>query len=363
MITVTTQQGKHIEIISHIELRDPLDTGTYVRAYCHIHGSDHQRSLSINRATGWGHCFNASCQATVLVTEWNPTVAARLIQRSSADFSRPDLSRALAQKREPLARQLVLLHPPREIPAWQQDELTLLQSLHQYMSRSLLSSRRVREYLKTRGISLEVARAAGVCYLPPSILDELGESECQKMRRWADRVIFPLVSPEGYGYIGRSLWGWRPGMDENRHRALLEQAQGPRRWIKTNPAGWFSDDLAHLSQKIILVEGGFDRLALLLAGFRRSEVIALAGTSAHLAWLPPQVKSVVLALDSDQGGREATVRLADECRRAGLAVQTCSPPCDRRGKDWNERWRSMGLESIFPLLEVSGPVQMRTRSA
>src|SRR5438045_1719136 len=155
MNTVITQQGIRVEIISQSELRDPLTVGAYVRAYCHIHGSDHQRSLSINRATGWGHCFNAACMATVLVAEWNPKV------------------------------------------------------------------------------------------------------EKQKIHRWQARIMFPLTSPEGRGYIGRSLAGWRPGMDENRHKALLEQPGRPKRWIKTNPAGWFSCDLDQLSRCIILVEGGF----------------------------------------------------------------------------------------------------------
>src|SRR6266849_889321 len=80
MLTITTQQGKAIEIILQTELRDPLDMGEHVRAYCHLHGSDHQRSLSIDKATGWGHCSNATCEATVLIAEWNPTLANRLIE-------------------------------------------------------------------------------------------------------------------------------------------------------------------------------------------------------------------------------------------------------------------------------------------
>src|SRR2546423_15611758 len=79
MVTVVTRQGRRIEVIYQSELCDPLNLGEYVRAYCHIYGSDHQRSLSINKETGWGHCFNAACDATVLVAEWNPAVADRLL--------------------------------------------------------------------------------------------------------------------------------------------------------------------------------------------------------------------------------------------------------------------------------------------
>src|SRR5947209_11316173 len=52
MITITTRQGKQVEIVLESELCFPVDMGERVRAFCHIHGSDHQRSLSINKATG-----------------------------------------------------------------------------------------------------------------------------------------------------------------------------------------------------------------------------------------------------------------------------------------------------------------------
>ncbi len=94
MITITTHQGKEVEIVLESELCSPVDMGERVRAYCHIHGSDHQRSLSINKATGWGHCFNAACGATVLVAEWNRALAKRLLQvhyRGLTSAARPDL--------------------------------------------------------------------------------------------------------------------------------------------------------------------------------------------------------------------------------------------------------------------------------
>src|SRR5436305_6159171 len=83
MLTIHTHQGRQIEIVLQSELCDPLNMGEYVRAYCHLHGSDHQRSLSIDKATGWGHCFNATCEATVLVAEWNPVLAKHLLETHS----------------------------------------------------------------------------------------------------------------------------------------------------------------------------------------------------------------------------------------------------------------------------------------
>jgi len=78
---VFIQDGKPIEILFQSELCDSITVGEYVRAYCHLHGSDHQRSLSIHKVTGWGHCFNAPCEAVVLVAEWNREVAERPLRQ------------------------------------------------------------------------------------------------------------------------------------------------------------------------------------------------------------------------------------------------------------------------------------------
>src|SRR5712691_11167243 len=61
----TTQRGKVIHLIAASDLIEAIQCGERWRAYCPIHGSDHQRSLSIDCATGWGFCHN--CHATVLV--------------------------------------------------------------------------------------------------------------------------------------------------------------------------------------------------------------------------------------------------------------------------------------------------------
>src|SRR5438128_12391636 len=114
MITIHTHQGKAVEIVLQSELRSPVDMGDRVRAYWHIHGIDHQRSLSINKATGWGHCFNAACNATVLVAEWNPTVAKRLVQLYYRGLTpAPSPAYQPRKNRTLLVTQPVLLRPPK----------------------------------------------------------------------------------------------------------------------------------------------------------------------------------------------------------------------------------------------------------
>lgn len=361
MITITTRQGKQVEIVLESELRSPVDMGERVRAYCHIHGSDHQRSLSISKATGWGHCFNAACGATVLVVEWNRALAKRLLHSHYRGLMIAGGAAALPEyeppeggvRYRPYVVQPMLLPPPRSIPQWQQDELQALRELDGQMRCALVYTRRARAYLNERGIPLKVALATGVGYLPSDLLNGR-EMRKQRglLRRWTDRIVFPLNSPDGRGYIGRSLWHWQPGMNETTHKALLERAGSPKRWIKTCPAGWFSADFEDVPRAVILVEGAFDRLTLLAAGFAANEIIALVGTAAPLEWLPAQVKTVALALDGDEGGQEASNRLADQLAQAGLRVKMCLLSQDGWGKDWNERWQRMGRKSVAPVVET-----------
>ena len=308
------------------------------------------RFLSIVQMAG-GIVSMQVAMLVVLVAEWNPNVAARMLHSSTmgSAYKLPS-SFTFATERLPLALQPVLLHAPQPIPQWQRVEQTTVTSLEGQLHTALTSSRRAHAYLNERGVPLEVAAQTGVGYLAADMVSHCTEAEQRSLvRRWAARILFPLESPYGHGYIGRTLWQWRPGINEQVHKALLERGNGPRRWIKTNPAGWFCVPFEQLASSIILVEGAFDRLALLTAGFEPNEVVALTGTALQVDWLPPQVKTIILALDGDQGGLEATNRLADQLRNEGFSVKICPTPQDRWGKDWNERWHRVGPESVWPL--------------
>lgn len=362
MITVATPQGKRIEIVLECELCSPLDMGGRVRAYCHIHGSDHQRSLSITKATGWGHCYNAACGATVLVAEWNRPVAKRLLHmyyRGLTSAALPSYHPPVMETRNRPAYSQPMLFPPlRAIPQWQQAEHEALCRLEEDMRRALVASRRARLYLRERGIPLKVALATGTGYFPATLLNKPTlRGQRAVLHRWVDRVIFPLHSPDSRGFIGRSLWQWQPGMNEMTHKALLERPASPKRWIKTNPAGCFATESEHGTDTIILVEGAFDRLTLLAAGLPPSAVVALVGTALSLDWLSATVRTVVLSLDGDEGGKEASSRLTDQLLQAGIHVQICSLPLDNRGKDWNERWQRLGQQSVAPVFEAFSAAQ------
>src|SRR2546425_11820180 len=70
-----TSRGKAIHILSPGDLLQVVESGERLRAICPVHGGDHQRSLSIARATGWGYCH--CCHATVLVEIPDPMTSER----------------------------------------------------------------------------------------------------------------------------------------------------------------------------------------------------------------------------------------------------------------------------------------------
>lgn len=339
---MSTPGAPVIVTVHEAELVGPRQSGGRIRAYCHLHGGDHQRSLSIapagHDAAGYGYCH--SCGARVFVPELAPAGA----RGPSSQQRRRVTAEALLR---PPRRPVVSDTTPEP---WQRDELATLARLAERM-RARLADERARAYLAARCIPYEIAAAAGVGYIPADA------KLSGYMAKWHDRLVFPLASPAGVGYAGRSLWGWVPGMDENAHKALLDGTpDAPRRWEKTYPAGWYGYELLATATRVVIVEGPFDRLALVAAGLADVPVLALVGTAARAAWIPDNVRAVVLALDGDVKGQERAQALRYELRAVGLAVAICAPTAeDGQGKDWSERWRLAqwdGVAAVFDALDA-----------
>lgn len=344
--------AEDIVTLYQAELVNPRKVGSRIRAYCPVHGGDHQRSLSIAHegdAAGYGKCH--ACGAVVFVPE-----LALEKTRAPRRSSRPTAETLL----RPARRKVDVEHTPAE---WQRAELEALTRLYPRM-RERLKDDRARAYLEGRGIPWEIAAGVGVGYLPSDAPTEWRTDADGKRRlyiartsllaKWRDRLVFPLGSPAGVGYAGRSLWGWQPGMDENAHKALLEaDPEAPERWEKTYPAGWLGYATLASASSAVLVEGPLDALALMAAGLLDVPVIALVGTAGRAEWIPDTVARAVLALDGDGPGRKAARDLAHELRMAGLVVTPCAPPLeDGQGKDWAERWRLAEWDGVAPVFDV-----------
>jgi hypothetical protein len=319
----TTRRGNAIHLVSSSDLKGAVSCGERLRAYCPIHGSDNQRSLSIDCATGWGFCH--SCHATVLLQSMASIITSSQGNRDGQRRAQKGFADGASTGHLPVSslhsQLLRHVHTSTSFSPWQREELAALKTVAPVMREALVSSQRAQLYLTERALPAALAQACDVGYLSRAAWEQapVSQKQQQHLRRWIGRIIFPLGSPRGQGFLGRTLLQWEPGMNENAHKALLDQPGAPRRWIKTNPAGWFGyEKPACLAEWVVLVEGGFDRLALLAAGLPANAVIALVGIAARPAWLArfaPQVKRVALALDADEGGEAAMERLAEVFRQ------------------------------------------------
>src|SRR5260370_4261724 len=154
------------------------------------------------------------------------------------------------QQRRSSLRMPVDVRPPARLPpAWQQEEVAILQSLEEQLRAELVHAKRAQAYLEERKIPPELVLATGVGYLPPTMLDTSIYAEKKRiLQRWAERLIFPLASPHGKGYIGRSLGRWQPGMDEKVHTTILVQEHSTQNWYNTNPTRLIVTDPERLSK-------------------------------------------------------------------------------------------------------------------
>jgi hypothetical protein len=225
-------------------------------------------------------------------------------------------------------------------------EVEMLHTLYPRMQHAL-KCERARAYLAQRAIPFDVAVSLGLGYIPP-LADIKRTPELEKFSKWCDRIIFPLLTPDGqHGFIGRALAYWVLGMDENEHKEILK-VHHINRYEKTNPAGYFhwqitQEDIDTLS----LVEGPFDALACVAAGIHN--VAAMVGTAINAEDIPLHIESVILSADADLAGQVAAKRLGKALKRKGIDVAICKPD---RGNDWSEAYRLHGGEGLVALREI-----------
>jgi DNA primase len=162
-------------------------------------------------------------------------------------------------------------------------------------------------YLRARGITPETAALFGMgFYAGPGLM--------------SGRVVIPIHDPRGrlVAYAGRSLDGVPP-----KYRL-------PAGFLKSQVLFNFHRAAALDQQTVVVVEGYFDCLKVHQAGFRCA--VALMGTvlsDAPERLLLERFRRVVLMLDGDDSGRQASeriaARLAPKC-----SVRLAPVPADKQ---------------------------------
>jgi hypothetical protein len=187
------------------------------------------------------------------------------------------------------------------------------------------------KYLTIRGISLEVAQAAGVGYASP------GKWPNPK-RDWKwGRVVFPHSNPAGelVNLYGRAV--------EGKDKAPRGLAHDHLPGLK----GYFnSRAMVEGAGPLYVCEGAFDALALLAAGFVHT--VAIFGLTGWRWEWARNIDALVFCLDTDEPGQAARVELARQAAMRGKSVAYLPPEALGGHKDLSEAWAAGALNLDLP---------------
>ncbi len=265
-----------------------------------------------------------------------------------------------------------------EIPERDSGERGLLEGVlranalaHEYYQRALFGDegQGARAYLAGRGLDADAARRLGLGFaperwegvaevlrsarVPAELAERAGLLRARASGGHYDllrgRLVFPIQDARGrvIGFGGRALAAGQEPKYLNtpespvfrKREALygLPQALEPIR----------------SSDRAIVVEGYFDRIALDRAGL--GEAVASCGTALsaeHAKALGRRTRNLVLLFDGDEAGQRAMLRALEVLLPAGLRVRAAALP---GGVDPDDFLRREGAEALRRLVDEAPP--------
>ena len=324
-------------------------TGADYRGPCPFHGGTN-RNFAVIPRKGRYYCF--VCHASGDVFSW-------FMKRLGMSY--PDAVREAA-------RRVGITIPERSErggPDPHEPLYTAVAAAQDWFTRQLLElpdARIAREYLERRDIPLDTAAMLGLGFAPQgkSFLDAMGALGIQQSglleaglaaqrddglvtARFRGRLLFPIHDRRGraVGFGGRLLAEGEPKylnspeteiFHKGKQLYNLHQAKGPIR----------------KEESVILVEGYFDVLRLVLAGVEH--VVAPLGTALtpdQAGLLRRFAPAATLLYDSDRAGLQATFRAGDELLRHGMRVRVATLPS---GEDPDTLVRTGGIDALERVL-------------
>jgi DNA primase len=324
-------------------------TGSDYRGPCPFHGGTN-RNFAVIPKKGRYYCF--VCHESGDVFSW-------FMKRVGMDY--PTAVREVA-------RRVGITIPERAARAGP-DPLEPLYSAvavaQDWFTRQLLESdeaKGAREYLEGRDVPLETGALYGLGFAPAGrafleamrtlgledpVLLEAGlaarRDDGTVISRFRTRLLFPIHDLRGrvVGFGGRLLGPGEPKYLNSPENAIFHKGRQLYNLHQAKGA-------IRKEESVILVEGYFDVLRLVLAGIEH--VVAPLGT----ALTPDQgtllrrfAPAAVLLYDSDQAGLRATFRAGDELLRHGVRVRVATMPA---GEDPDTLVRRGGAAALEPLL-------------
>jgi len=324
-------------------------TGSDYRGPCPFHGGTH-RNFAVIPKKGRYYCF--VCHESGDVFTW-------LMKRTGMDY--PTAIREVARR----TGIVIPERPGRPGPDPLEPLFSAVAVAHDWFTRQLLDSaeaRGAREYLAGRDVPLETAALHGVGYAPPGrafldamatlgvkeqVLLDAGLTAAREdgsvVPRFRARLLFPIHDLRGRvaGFGGRLLGPGEPKYLNSPENAIFHKGKQLYNLHLAKSA-------IRKEESVILVEGYFDVLRLVLAGI--DHVVAPLGTALtpdQAALLRRFTPSATLLYDSDQAGLRATFRAGDELLRHGMRVRVATLP---PGEDPDTLVKTGGAAALAPIV-------------
>ncbi|HEY7841851.1 MAG TPA: DNA primase [Gammaproteobacteria bacterium] len=305
------------ELLARTDIVDLIDgfvplrkAGKDFHALCPFH-DEKTPSFTVSRDKQFFHCFGCHASGTAITF---------LMEFSNLGF---------VEAVEELASRAGVAVPREGGDAEPRSNFTelyeLLELAIQFYRRQLKDhpqAGRAVDYLKSRGVSGEIAARFELGYAPPgwdSVLGELGKSDQARERlsragmilqreggghydRFRDRIIFPIRDQRGraIGFGGRVLDDTTPKYLNSPETPIFHKGRELYGLQQAKSAG---------AEHLFVVEGYMDVIALHQFGVQRA--VATLGTAAtrdHLERLFRATATIVFCFDGDDAGRRAAWR-------------------------------------------------------
>ncbi|MGH7906118.1 MAG: DNA primase, partial [Candidatus Binataceae bacterium] len=313
------ERANIVEVIgAHVRLKR---AGSNYVGLCPFH-NEKTPSFSVNPGRGFFHCFGCGAGGSVF----------NFVMRAEG-LSFPEAVRSLA-------RRFGVSLPEEREPGAASGEREAMFGVNeiaaQYFSQVLWKASgatTAREYLRSRGVSEETARAFSLGFAPAdptSLTKALSRRNLLEagikvglIRRggggdvrdlFAGRLMFPIRDHQGrvIAFGGRVLDDRLPKYMNSPESPIYSKARNVYSLYESRQALGRAD-------RAIVVEGYFDAIAVWQAGFK--EVVASLGTSLtvdQLRLLGRYTRNVIACFDGDDAGRKASLRALEVFLQAGL---------------------------------------------
>lgn len=180
---------------------------------------------------------------------------------------------------------------------------------------SLMSNKDALDYVSERHLSNEAINTFDIGYCSSSLRPLIRQTEQDSDKEWLlNRIVFPIKDTYGdiVAFSGRSIDGSKPKYINTKY-------------VKANY--YYNLDKAkhtiYEKDFVVLVEGYMDAITLFMNGIEN--VVALCGVALkprRLALLARYTKNIILMLDNDKTGKNATKSMIPMFLDSGFDVRT-----------------------------------------